>query len=149
MTWRLIKLEDTADWPADGALRTRGIRTWSHYCFDDESRTFCCEITPSRTLWYIGFTWDLAEGAEPLADEENERWHDFVMEHGRPDDNVRYYHCDVADRMPYEDVTMHIDEETREHLFACEGGAEGGADCPCEQQAADQIREWAVTGEIT
>lgn len=142
--WRMVKIEDTNDWPADGALRTRGIRTWSHFAYDDEARTFCCEITPSRCLWYLGYTWDLAEGVPPLGPDEAEYWHDFVCEHGRPDTDVRYRHCSSADRIPFEDVTMHLDEEDRIHNAECTD-----TDCRCEERCANAIREWAVTGEIT
>lgn len=143
--WRMVKIEDTGDWPVDGPLRKRGIRTWNVYAFDDGARTFCCELTPSRCLWYLGFVWDLADDAEPLSDEESEQWFDFLLENGRPYDDVAYYHCGFADKMSFEDVTSHVDadelaEHEREH---------NDVECQCDERFANQIREWACTGEVT
>lgn len=56
MTVRWIQHEVTEHMCNRFKEKHPGVRVFEVYFFDDEQRVFCCELTPSRELWFSGYT---------------------------------------------------------------------------------------------
>ena len=63
------------------------------FLYDVDRMVYCCELTGSRELEYVGWTCDHAV---------SERWADWLDEAGAQTDSVLYMHHWEADKLPGE-----------------------------------------------
>ena len=72
--FRVVKLDDTKYWHED--IVALAGRIWSVYLVDVSTYVYCCELTPSYCLEFIGSTWERSpedsSEAEKLWEQINE-----------------------------------------------------------------------------
>lgn len=94
------------------------------YAYDDTKVTYCCEITPSRELHFLG----TIPTEVPDGEEEREKFLDQIMEGDRQAESIAYCHCRDVDSYEFvngcdpdneEDNAM----ENTEEDFRCNGSA--------------------------
>jgi len=80
----LLRLDETHDWTLD----LKGAHAFGVYLVDLSEKTFCCEVTPSYTLYPLYH----------YTDSEDEALREEVSEEPMSDD-VQYRHCAGIDAM--------------------------------------------------
>ena len=87
MRFKYIKVDETKYW------KPEFVATWGKdgkiivtYIYDSETRTHCCELTPSFEMRYAGFELDVPN----ISDEDREKIDEEIMSYGGED---YYHHC--------------------------------------------------------
>lgn len=87
--FRYIKVDETKYWDNDFVKQLGpGAKLIATYVYDATERTFCCELTPSYFLKYVGT--DIEPGRE-LTDQELEHFQTIILENEVDGDHYR--HC--------------------------------------------------------
>lgn len=102
MSYKLVMLSVRQFFSEDIQSKTEDI--WDVYAFDEESATYCCEITPSRELLFLGTTMEVKDN---LPESEREKVHTVISDTEECADPVTYMHVGSLRRL----------EEERPHLF--------------------------------
>jgi hypothetical protein len=113
--WCLIKMDERHHWRDDIQEKTKAI--WAVYAFDRNSRTFCCELTPSYELHFIACD---EEPIDDISDDDRDELSEDIMRgtHDYFDQAVTYMHVSVVERFIKEkpdrlrQVTLDDDEIT-------------------------------------
>lgn len=94
MRFRICLLEETGNWNEE--IRERAGRIFGVYLYNPDTRTHCCEITPSHELYF------LQSVPENLSDDEGEREQLLVdIDEGNLEaERVSYMHCHTLKAMP-------------------------------------------------
>lgn len=94
MRLRICLIEETENWSREVTERAR--RIFGVYLYNPDTRTYCCEITPSHELYF------LQSVPETVPDDENEREHllDDINEGNFETERVSYVHCHTLKAMP-------------------------------------------------
>ena len=93
--WNAI-LIDESEFYEDEFLTRCGGKLYGVYLADLNSRTYCCELTPSNALYFIGSVpeeW-------PEDDEEKDSLYDDLSESDTCSPEVSYFHCHSIKAMP-------------------------------------------------
>jgi hypothetical protein len=96
----LLRLDETHDWTLD----LGGARAFGVYLVDLSEKTFCCELTPSYTLYPLYH----------YTDSENEKLREAVSEEPM-DSQITYMHCMGIDAL------MQVYPATRNDLYVMPG----------------------------
>jgi len=90
-----IRLDETEHWSDEIKARVKAI--YAHYLFDERQVTYCCEVTPSFWLRWVGFDIETEDPQEEIStdlyDEISDGFHAVGL------DNSGYYHCRVIDKI--------------------------------------------------
>jgi hypothetical protein len=90
----VVKIDQTEYWTKEVFKENPCIkRIFGVYMVDMNSRTFCCELTPSYALCFLENQWD---GDSPDDDEALEKASESMQE--PEDQRFSYYHCSTIDR---------------------------------------------------
>jgi hypothetical protein len=109
MTYRVVAIDQTEYWSDE--VKNMAGKIFTRYIYDDESATYCCEITPSRELNFLDFVADTY-----IEDEEaRERLYDILMEAANDASPVDYYHVSYIDKKPYAVITADDFEDAVEY----------------------------------
>jgi len=99
-----VKIDETEFWDKK-SLEEHGItRVYAVYLYDENSRTYLCEMTPSYALHYCDFCFDMAAGSE---DSSNTAY-DFLLDNPY-DSACTYTHCTSIDRIPEDQKDRSLD----------------------------------------
>lgn len=97
--FKYVKINETQYWNKDLLAKFgEGTKVVSTYAYDDNERTFCCELTPSFWLEYLGN--DIVPGRD-LSEEEYEEVHTLMLENH---DDGHYRHCSAVSSLSPKDV---------------------------------------------
>jgi hypothetical protein len=107
--YRLIAIDQTSHWRAD--IQRQGGKIFSRYVYDDESVTFCCEVTASRELNFVGYESTNA----PENDDEREKFSENLIEAECEEDPVTYMWAFRADQLPSERIEADSLEDAIEY----------------------------------
>lgn len=119
---RVVRIDETRNW--NEAITSVVGRIWGVYVYDAERHVYCCELTPSRELRFVGSTWEKS----PEDDEENERIAAVIAENDAWSDDVIYVHRYQADKLAavYEETPT--DEEWAAALDSHDGNIDEAAE---------------------
>jgi hypothetical protein len=122
--FRYIAIDETRHWMDENLIKKCGGKIFGIYVFDANSRTYCCELTPSYELNFLR--------SEPLTlpedDEERERVCEMVSDADRDTEPVAYYHCRTIDVESCKKCGFEPEEEAEYPL------------------GSDEFREWCASG---
>ena len=93
-----VTIDESAYWSEEIKKRVRDGKIYGRYIYTPDSRTHCCELTPSYELWFVGSVFEPLENA---TENEREALYDEIREADALCDNndVRYFHCHDIDKM--------------------------------------------------
>lgn len=96
MGYRVVALDES--YGCEHAFLERcGGKVWGIYFYDESRHVYCCEITPSYELHFLGLE------AERIPDDDEdarEAQYDELMEAGSQQDPVSYMWTSNIDRLP-------------------------------------------------
>ena len=94
MRLRVCLLEETENWNEE--ITKRAGKIFGVYLYNPDTRTHCCEITPSHELYFLHSV------PENLPDDEDERERllDDMDEGNLETERVSYMHCHTLKAMP-------------------------------------------------
>jgi len=95
----IVKIQSTRDWDQEFVKKSQIKEIWDVYLYDQNERTFCCELTPSYCLNYMDTHAYFADG---ISDEDRDEAEESIMESTAWNDRVSYYHCSAIDSLPEE-----------------------------------------------
>jgi len=114
-SFRFVKIDETEHWnPEFVNSMGEGTKIIATYAYDETDRTFCCELSPSHWMEYLGT--DFFPGRE-LTDEENEEAYGKILEGESSDDASHYRQCWDVKKLDTHPVTC--DAETLEDVREC------------------------------
>ena len=89
--FRYVKIDETQHWN-ESFIRGlgKGTKLIATYVYDASEHTYCCELTPSHFLRYVGT--EIEPGRE-LTQDEWEQYDEKVREAEWDCDNDHYRHC--------------------------------------------------------
>ena len=92
---RVVPMDDTKYWTVPNT--PDGCKFISVYAYDDTKGVYCCEITPSRELHFLGTIPTIV----PENDTERETFLDIIMENDNQSEPITYIHCSSVDNWKY------------------------------------------------
>ena len=128
--WGIIKLNEYPYWCEE--VQASAEKAYGVFAFDRNSRTYCCEATPSYCLFRIGTDLHPVEG---LSEEQREELNDYEIESDSTSEEVCYMHTWDVDEMIKKDPTVF-------HPVSME-------DLDENVDPVDDIREGWYTGALT
>jgi hypothetical protein len=114
MSYRLIAVDDTKYWSDE--IRSGVDKIYTRYVYNDTECTYCCELTPSRCLFFVGFS-PTGDVSEELAEKISEEECNF--------EDVCYMHCSFVDKKVYTVISADDLEEAIEYARCNECLPEG------------------------
>ena len=103
--WRYVKIDETHYWDEESNARKLGKRLIATYAYNKNSQTFCCSLTPSYWLLYLGTE---AQYEADLTDEQRELIENDIQESER-EEQCGYYTCSFIDNMESKPLPYNID----------------------------------------
>lgn len=103
--WQYVKIDETKYWDKESAARKFGKKLIATYAYDKNSVTYCCSLTPSYWMVYLGTE---AQYDEELTDEQRELIYDNILE-AETEDQCNYFYCFSVDRMESKPLPYNID----------------------------------------
>lgn len=94
---RYLLLETTQHWNDRVKEKHPGVRFFDVCIYDEESRTYCCEITPSRELVFVHTTWRCDD--REVSEEEAEELHELCLEADTQSDPAFYMWVSAVDQL--------------------------------------------------
>lgn len=128
--WAIIRIDETEFWNKDFLKKLgENIVMKGVYIYDKTERTYCCEITPSYFLTFIGTE---ISGSINYNNEEDfyERMDEEIRDAERQNDSSHYRHCWCCNSEDLDIEAENIDEVIEQIQSNC------GA----------YSKEWFVTG---
>jgi hypothetical protein len=92
--WKVVELDESPHWPA-GALASCGGTIKSVYVFDETRAVHCCELTPSRELWFSHFE----PASMPESETAREAVFDMLLAAAQEAEAVSYMHVRRVDAL--------------------------------------------------
>jgi hypothetical protein len=96
--FKVCRIDETKNWRED-IQKLAGGTIYGTYFYDASRQTFCCEITPSYELHFLGSV--AGEGIDGF--EQAEKAHDELAEGDIHTELTSYVHCRAIDAMSKED----------------------------------------------
>ena len=118
-TYRVIAMNDTESWTLPEKFQGK-VKIYSRYLYNPNEHTYCCELTPSRELRFLGSEWVYNEGIE-FSDDEVEQLYEILLEGDTQTDDIIYMWSMNADKLPYYEVNEedeYKDELERAYEYA-------------------------------
>lgn len=134
----VVRRDETRFWNAD--VVEKAGRLFGVYLIDKSSETYCCELTPSRWLEYIGPTWS---GGPELDDEARDALFEDILQACADSEGI-YMHLRAADALAVVADHSPTDDEWKAALDE----HDGDADKACEALIADVIEYEQTNGGV-
>jgi hypothetical protein len=94
---RAVQIDETSDWTLIGEGYEKVEKIYGIYLYDLNEQTYCCEMTPSRYLYYIE---TIVVFKEEVSDEIRDGIQDDINEVVALNDiRGHYMHCRYADAL--------------------------------------------------
>jgi len=114
-SFRVVLVDETSCW-RKGAFDGESTKVFGRYLYDPELHVYCCEMTPSYEMHFLG-----SELNRETTEEENER----LLEGDSQSDgrDVVYMHVSYISMLPYGEIKAETlgkaFESARENLIDC------------------------------
>jgi hypothetical protein len=103
--WRYVKIDETKYWGDNSPAKLLGKKLVATYAYNKNSVTYCCSLTPSYWMLYLGTE---AQYDEELTEEQRELIDDNIRE-AESEDQCNYYDCSCVDKMESKPLPYNID----------------------------------------
>jgi len=118
-TYRIIAMNDTESWNLPDKFQGK-VKIYSRYLYNPSEHTYCCELTPSRELHFLGSEWAYNNEGIEFSDDEVEQLYEILLEGDTQTDNSTYMWNMKADKLPYYEVNEEDEDKKDEIDRACE-----------------------------
>jgi hypothetical protein len=88
--FKVVKIEETRHYTGKDFVKKAG-KIWAVFLYNFASQTYCCEITPSYELNYLGSVTE-----NRLTDEQQE----YLLEANAHREVIEYHHVATIDKLP-------------------------------------------------
>lgn len=92
----VVRLNETGYFSDEIQKQVKSIH--AHYLFDENSHTYCCELTPSYDLRWVGFDIEEKDSCEKISQD----LHETVADAYHREINDMYWHCRDIDKIEKE-----------------------------------------------
>ena len=124
---KVVKIDETAYWCRD-TVKAAG-RIFGVYVYDEQSVTYCCEMSPSYALHFVE-----SQTSRVVPDEMNQ----MMLEAGCDTPPVSYVHCRLVDAYPEMPERQFPEERTGQYVLF-----EADPESPDSVQAIEEALEFA------
>lgn len=113
--FKYVRIDETRYWnEAFVAGLGPGAKLIATYVYDETERTYCCEMTPSYWLEYLGTH---VESGRELTEEEWEKVHEFIMQGDAENGEAGHYrHCSDVRRLKPQDLPGKVSCDTMDEV---------------------------------